>query len=149
MLKKNKSIIKFLLVILMFGILFASINLDYSLNNRNYLNRFNKKSKFEIKFLYHDKDFGYYQLVDSCYLLPGDYWPPKFGGSSGYNNFKDYNTSEFDYSYPENFRNPEGALLVNFKVVKNKEIIIKLACGYYIMPVFSDVFLIKDDKINF
>ena len=142
---KNKFFLVFIIILLTFIV----INLDYSANNRNYLNQFNQKSKFSIELIKKDEEFSYFKMIDRCVLLPLDERTPKLQGfGSGFHNLNEYNHEVVKVSYFDKKRDETGALIRELKIKNNQEVVIKLNCNIYALPITNTVFIINNSTIT-
>ena len=144
-------IIKNKLTIVLITIFFAliAINIDYSINNRKYLNDFNQKNKFSIELIKKEKEFSYFKLTDSCILLPQDDRIPKLQGSiAGFNNFADINDDFLKVSYPSIKRDDIGVLVRELKIKNNQEVVIKLNCNSMLFPMTNTVYVLRNSTIT-
>ena len=120
MLIKNKIKIRILFILVASFLLFIVMNIDYSINNRKYLNDFNQKNKFSIELIKKDEEFSYFKMIDRCVLLPLDERTPKLQGfGSGFYNLNEYNNEVVKVSYFDKKRDEKGALIRELKIKNN------------------------------
>ena len=149
MLEKNKIKKRVLFVLGSILLLFIVINLDYSINNRIYLNNFNQKNKFSIELIKKEAEFSYFKLTDSCILLPQDDRIPKLQGSiAGFNNFADINDDFLIVSYPRIKRDDIGVLVRELRIKNNQEVVIKLNCNSMLFPMTNTVYILRNSTIT-
>ena len=141
---KNKFFLVFIIILLTFIV----INLDYSVNNRNYLNQYNQKSKFSIELIKKDGEFSYFKMTDRCVLLPFNESRPKLQGfGTGFNNFADINDDYLKVTYPYIKRDESGVFISELKIKNNQEVTIKLNCNIYALPITNIVYIINNSNI--